>query len=258
MENERHYTVYKHTSPDGKVYIGATSNDPNRRWQNGYGYRENKDFYSDIEYYGWDNFSHYIVASDLTEPEAYKLEEKLIQQFCATDPVKGYNKSVGGKGNRGVVRSAKTRMKIGDAERGTKHHFYGKHLSESHRRKISESNKGKVLSEEHKNILRAKAINNKNMLGKHHSDETKRKIAAVHRGIKLTEEHKQKISESIKKKVLCIETNTVYDSLDEAAIDTGTSVCGISSACNGRYKTSGGYHWEYYNDQKGGNLDVVK
>lgn len=258
MQNEKRYTVYKHTSPEGKVYIGATSNGLNRRWQNGYGYRENKDFYFDIEHNGWDNFSHDIIASDLTETEAYKLEEKLIQQYCATDPNKGYNKSIGGKGARGVIPSAKTRMKIGDAERGTKNHFYGKHLSESHRRKISESNKGKVLSEEHKNILRARAIGNKNMLGKHHSDEAKRKIAAIHRGTKLTEEHKQKISESIKKKVLCIETNIVYNSLDEAAIDTGTNVCGISSACNGRYKTSGGYHWKYYNNQKGGNRDAAK
>lgn len=29
---ERKYTVYKHTSPEGKVYVGCTSTSPKRRW----------------------------------------------------------------------------------------------------------------------------------------------------------------------------------------------------------------------------------
>lgn len=29
------YTVYKHTTPSGKVYIGITGQKPERRWQNG-------------------------------------------------------------------------------------------------------------------------------------------------------------------------------------------------------------------------------
>lgn len=31
------YTIYKHISPSNKAYIGITSQQPNKRWQNGYG-----------------------------------------------------------------------------------------------------------------------------------------------------------------------------------------------------------------------------
>ena len=36
----RKYTVYKHTSPSGKVYIGITCRKPKYRWNNGKGYKE--------------------------------------------------------------------------------------------------------------------------------------------------------------------------------------------------------------------------
>lgn len=32
------YTVYMHTTPNGKRYIGITAQTVERRWQNGYGY----------------------------------------------------------------------------------------------------------------------------------------------------------------------------------------------------------------------------
>ena len=32
------WTVYKHTSPSNKVYIGITSREPKLRWDNGNGY----------------------------------------------------------------------------------------------------------------------------------------------------------------------------------------------------------------------------
>lgn len=31
------YSVYKHTAPNGKVYIGITGKDPEKRWLNGGG-----------------------------------------------------------------------------------------------------------------------------------------------------------------------------------------------------------------------------
>lgn len=37
QEKENRYSVYKHTTPDGKVYIGMTGRSPKRRWESGYG-----------------------------------------------------------------------------------------------------------------------------------------------------------------------------------------------------------------------------
>jgi hypothetical protein len=47
------------------------------------------------------------------------------------------------------------------------------------------------------------------------------------------------------RKVVCVETGIVYDSLATAARDTGTAEQNIWHVCNGHWKTSGGYHWRY-------------
>jgi len=47
----KNYIVYKHTAPNGKIYIGVTSQKANQRWKNGFGYRPNKHFFSDIVKY---------------------------------------------------------------------------------------------------------------------------------------------------------------------------------------------------------------
>ena len=52
---ERKYTVYKHSSPEGKVYVGYTSTSPERRWgANRCGYKFNNTMYDDIQKFGWD------------------------------------------------------------------------------------------------------------------------------------------------------------------------------------------------------------
>ena len=62
----REFTVYMHVSPNGKRYIGITSQEPKLRWAGGSGYSDNKHFKSAIDKYGWNNFEHIIVASGLS------------------------------------------------------------------------------------------------------------------------------------------------------------------------------------------------
>ena len=54
------FTVYKHTTPNNKLYIGITSRRPQTRWANGFGYRNNEYFFNAISKYGWDNIKHEI------------------------------------------------------------------------------------------------------------------------------------------------------------------------------------------------------
>lgn len=90
------YCVYKHTSPSGKMYIGITKQKPKYRWGRGSGYRTNEYFMRAIRKYGWDNFTHEVLLSGLSESEACKVEQELIAKYRTTDERYGYNHSTGG------------------------------------------------------------------------------------------------------------------------------------------------------------------
>lgn len=45
--------------------------------------------------------------------------------------------------------------------------------------------------------------------------------------------------------IQCIETGVIYSNKYEASKDTGIHPVCIISACAGRQKTAGGYHWKY-------------
>ena len=54
-----------------------------------------------------------------------------------------------------------------------------------------------------------------------------------------------KISQANKKPIVCLETGEVFNSAKEAALALGIDRTSISNNLNGRYKTAGGYHWEF-------------
>lgn len=92
-----HYIVYKHTAPNGKVYIGITGFDPEYRWlNNGRGYKTQTTFFNAIIKYGWINFRHEVLFDGLTKEEALDKEEELIQQYKSYDRRYGYNVSLRG------------------------------------------------------------------------------------------------------------------------------------------------------------------
>lgn len=132
------YTVYKHTTPSGKVYIGITGRKPEQRWANGNGYRGNEHFYRAILKYGWENIKHEIVANGLTKEQACDLEIELIAEYDATNPKHGYNHAIGGEAN---IPSKETRQLLAVKCSGWKH-------TDEARQKISEAGKGHIVSEE--------------------------------------------------------------------------------------------------------------
>ena len=93
-----HYTVYMHTCPNGKKYIGLTRRKPQRRWgSKGTPYREhNKHFYSAIERYGWNNIKHEILFEGLDKTTAEWYERYYIELYKTTDRRFGYNHAEGG------------------------------------------------------------------------------------------------------------------------------------------------------------------
>lgn len=94
------YFLYKHTAPNGKVYIGITKQVPQKRWLNGKGYAANEHFYNAIKKYGWNNIKHDILFSNLTKEEACKKEIELIAFYNSNNSSYGYNNSSGGENTR--------------------------------------------------------------------------------------------------------------------------------------------------------------
>lgn len=91
------YCIYKHQCLDnGKVYIGQTCQDVQRRWRDGQGYLKSPRFYSAILNHGWKNFSHEILEDNLTAEQANDREKFWIKYYDSTNPEKGYNLTVGG------------------------------------------------------------------------------------------------------------------------------------------------------------------
>ena len=70
------YNVYKHTNLiNHKSYIGITSQKCENRWGiNGKGYELQPKFYHAIQKYGWDNFQHDILYTNLDKETALKIE----------------------------------------------------------------------------------------------------------------------------------------------------------------------------------------
>lgn len=105
------YTVYKHTNKiNGKVYIGITKREPKKRWSGGSGYRTCSAMYKAILKYGWDNFEHEILFTDLTYDEACEKEIQSIALYKSNNKKYGYNIEGGGLLNKEI--SEETRQKL--------------------------------------------------------------------------------------------------------------------------------------------------
>lgn len=229
------YTVYKHTNKiNGKVYIGITSRDPEKRWENGHGYY-GQPFYNAILKYGWENFEHKILFEGLNEKEAKEKEIEQIELFNSSDTKFGYNASKGGESANGMLHSEETKRKISDSLKGRESPMKGKHWSEESRIKISGENSA--------------------WYGKKHTKETKEKMRkSCHYHI--TEETRRKMSESRKgklsgkdnphaRRVKCITNGKIYETIKEASEDTGANRFKISDVCRGARKHTSGLVFEY-------------
>lgn len=218
------YIVYMHTSPSNKRYIGITSQNPKRRWRkNGEGYKDHIYFWRAIQKYGWDNFKHEILYSDLTKNEACQKEIELIANYNSNDTNFGYNISVGGEsGSKGYKYTEEQRKRMGENRKGEKNGMYGKHHTEE-------------------SIEKARIKHLRENL----SPDTIYKMSITKKGKKRSNESIRKQIETISNKVICIETSIVYDSTKDAGRLNNIDSSSIAKVCRGERKTAGGYHWRY-------------
>lgn len=216
------YIVYCHIFPNGKRYVGITSQSTNRRWQNGDGYK-GQIVYNAIKKYGWHNIEHKVLYEGLTKSEAENLEIQIIKEWKTTDRKFGYNVEGGGNLN--------------------------KTISNETRKKLSMSHKGQVpwiKGKKHKQT--SKELNRAKHLGK----------PAWNKGVSFNDSSKLKMSKSKKdlysngwlpantKKVICIDTGIVYISARDAARKLNLNSSHISSCCTNKRKSVGGLHFQHF------------
>ena len=220
------YIVYQHKNKiNGKVYVGITSQKPEQRWgSQGCNYKSSPHFYSAIQKYGWDNFEHNILFTELTKEQACLKEQELIKEYNSMNREFGYNSTSGGDI---FTMNEETKQKISQAMIGNQNGL-GHPCSEEKKEKISNAQKGRKFTEEHKQKLSE---------------------AAKNRHVPCSEEKKQILKEkSHKKPVYCEELDKIFESVQECGRQLGIPATNISKLCNGRGKTLKGYHLRYYND----------
>lgn len=249
---EKTWCVYCHTTPSKKRYVGITSKSPCKRWGNGKNYNANVHFSNAIKKYGWENITHEILEQNLSKETACELEKEYIKLFNSYNPEYGYNKTLGG-------------------ESGAKQTDYVKKLL-SYKQKANWEN-----FEYRQNILLKR-------FGRKHSEETKRKMSIAHKLENLTLEQREKMSKANKgrkypnrsghpctletrmkiseskkgihcggngrkpRKVICIETQQVFESAKIAEEIVGINKTYIYNCCEKKQKTAKKLHWMFLDE----------
>lgn len=211
------------------VYIGKAK-DFNSRWRQhkseANSNKNNNHLYNAIRKYGIDNFTFSIVEEiplELYSTISSEREKYWIKFYNAYEDHDNYNETQGGEGVCGWDPSQDWRDNMSKIKKEWYQTEEGKVKAERQRERL----KGKAFFKNHTHTEEWKEQHSKDMQGEKNPNYGK---------------HTQG------KKCLCIELNKIFESAREAAKQMGVSHTGIIATCNGKQKTSAGYHWKYIED----------
>ena len=171
---------------NGKIYIGKHSTDNLNDGYMGSGIIIKRAIAKD----GKENFTKEYLAFCDNEDTLNYLEKFYIKKYKAKEV--GYNLTDGGDGHLGFIMSEETKEKLSKSHKG-KHltEEHKQKLSEATKKQLVEKGspfKGRHHTEESKLKMRQSAKNRPPM-----STQQKQKISRANKGKTLSEEHKQKI-----------------------------------------------------------------
>lgn len=217
---------------NGKRYIGQSKNIQRRFWEHRcITHEENKELRADLIQYGKENFSYEVLEE--CEPE--QLDDK--ERYYIAELKPEYNIATGGQDSlRKYPPETIEKIRQKAKEQWA-------NMSEEEKQRVIKNNligprKGHPVSEKVIQMLRTAN------LGKKQSPETIAKRKETMRQKKLNGWVKP--GKSCWKKVRCIETNEVFESVKAAGKHFGFNPTSISSVLKGRYNSTHGYHFEYW------------
>ena len=234
---KENYCVYIHKTPNNKYYVGISKN-PILRWgNNGKGYKKNVLFYRAIQKYGWENIEHRILFENLCEVDAQKKEIELIAQYKSNQKEYGYNISIGGdKTTSGYKFTKKQRVKLSEAKtrpvyciEDNKIYYSGYELKQAGYERYREVCNGN-----------RKTCKNKHFI---FLDE-----------LEMYKKNQLQLKDGLRKRVICLETKKIYETIDSASKNTKTQASSISMCCYNKLKSTNNLHFQFYNN----NFDINK
>lgn len=218
------WCIYKHTSPSNKSYIGMTYRNPQARWQNGAGYSIDTKFGKAIRKYGWDNFTHEIIETDIQTLD--KAKEREMYWISYFDSYKnGYNSTIGGDN---VSLERETNLPVYQLDYN-----------------LNILNEFSTLAD----AGRAIGISPSGIMESVRQDGNQISAGGFYWCLKenYTPEWKPRI-DLHKKSVICVETGQIFDSEVDAADYSGLTQAAISACCYEKTITCMGKHWVFLSD----------
>ena len=218
MEDFKYIIQMHRNKINNKVYIGQTHlTNINRRFRGGHGYKGSPHFYKAIQKYGWDNFEHIVLECNISKIDVNEREKQYIKKYKATDPQYGYNIQEGGRckvpyvnstfKNNKRIRCKETGIIFDSMVQASLYYGYSKEFASN----ISSQAKGLSSyagKDEYGNPLHWEFVDN--------ITENKPPLIPKKGGAL---------------PVKCLETGKIYDSVNEAAKDSGMSVPTITKSC---------------------------
>lgn len=233
--------IYKITNKiNGKVYIGQTTQSIEKRWKGHYSkaFYEQKStvIYNAIRKYGPENFTIEEIDGANSLSELNYLETHYIYKYESLAP-NGYNLSSGGRNKK---HHYSTIIKLRNNNNNNKIYC------------IDNSTVYSSISEASRELKIPRKIINDNVLGKIDTAyglvfqfvDIILREKAIHKSIKRKENRKKQIDKR-KESIICLETNTVYNSIKEAAFDLKISESNINSVLSGECIKSKGFGFKY-------------
>lgn len=239
--------VYKHTCKiNNKSYIGWCNRNPKYRWgKNGNNYLvktitgnyTHKKFANAILKYGWDNFTHEILCSNLTYQEVIRKEQELIEKYDSF--YNGYNSTLGGEGSLGRMHNINVKNIISNKKliNGKMIYCYNKNGE------LICAMKGYRKIAEYLNLPVGGIVDCCIKVKDQHNSH-KTAYGYVFSNIELTKIEIKKRYESYNKKfdnIYWYDKNgnllAIYDSYNEAMIKTNINRTQISNCCHNHLKT---------------------
>ena len=223
--------IYKITNKiNGKFYIGQSVNIKRRFMEHRTPRGKMTSLKLAIKKYGKENFLFEVIE----ECSVQDLDEREVYWIAQLRP--HYNRTAGGVGVKGHNVPDETRQLLSKKSRQ-----YWDRLSDAEkaeiRKRLTGPPKGHAVSQETRQKLRAAN------LGKVQSAETvERRKATI---ISKKADGYIQTNAGHKKKVRCIETNQIFDSVKAAGESLSVHPSSITGVLKGKYKTCKGKHFEY-------------